>query len=68
MVRAQLSKVGGSSLADFDAETRFELRAARGRGRVSHGLALLDKAMGKRGLQLVCHESPRSGSPAEPEF
>ena len=35
-------------LADFDAETRFELRAARGRGRVAHGLALLDKAAGKR--------------------
>jgi hypothetical protein len=35
-------------LADFDAETRFELRAARGRGRVVHGLALLDKAAGKR--------------------
>jgi hypothetical protein len=34
-------------LADFDAETRFELRAARGRGRVAHGLALLDKAAGK---------------------
>jgi hypothetical protein len=35
-------------LADFDAETRFELRAARGRGRVVEGLALLDKAAGKR--------------------
>ena len=27
-------------LADFDAETRFELRAARGRGRLADGLAL----------------------------
>ena len=36
-------------LADFDAETRFELRAARGRGRTTEGLALLDKAAGKRG-------------------
>jgi hypothetical protein len=35
-------------LADFDAETRFELRAARGRGRIPDGLALLDKAAGKR--------------------
>jgi hypothetical protein len=35
-------------LADFDAETRFELRAARGRGRLADGLALLDKAAGKR--------------------
>jgi len=34
-------------LADFDAETRFELRAARGRGRLADGLALLDKAAGK---------------------
>jgi hypothetical protein len=33
-------------LADFDAETRFELRTARGRGRVARGLALLDKATG----------------------
>jgi hypothetical protein len=35
-------------LADFDAETRFELRSARGRGRVAQGLTLLDKAVGKR--------------------
>jgi hypothetical protein len=35
-------------LADFDAETRFELRAARGRGRVGEGLTLLDKAAGTR--------------------
>ena len=35
-------------LADFDAETRFALRAARGRGRTAEGLALLDKAAGKR--------------------
>jgi hypothetical protein len=35
-------------LADFDAETRFKLRAARGRGRVAQGLTLLDKAVGKR--------------------
>jgi len=35
-------------LADFDAETRFELRAARGRGRVAEGLALLDEAVRKR--------------------
>ena len=35
-------------LADFDAETRFELRAARGRGRTAEGLSLLDKAAGKQ--------------------
>jgi len=35
-------------LADFDAETRFELRASRGRGHLARGIALLDKAAGKR--------------------
>ena len=35
-------------LADFDAETRFELRRAPGRGRIAEGLALLDKVAGKR--------------------
>jgi hypothetical protein len=35
-------------LADFDAETRFALRAARGRGRIAEGLSLLDKATGKK--------------------
>lgn len=32
-------------LADFDAETRFRLRAAHGRGKAERGLALLHKAM-----------------------
>ena len=31
-------------LAEFDAETRFKLGAARGAGRSQIGLALLDKA------------------------
>jgi predicted transcriptional regulator len=31
-------------LAEFDAETRFQLRAARGSGKTSRGLALLKKA------------------------
>lgn len=30
-------------LAEFDAETRFKLRAARGTGRTAEGLTLLDK-------------------------
>lgn len=30
-------------LAEFDAETRFKLRAARGSGKAARGLALLDK-------------------------
>ena len=36
-------------LAEFDAETRFAARAARGQGKAGHGLALLDKARMKRG-------------------
>jgi predicted DNA-binding protein len=31
-------------IAEFDAETRFLLRARRGRGRLERGLALLEKA------------------------
>ncbi len=30
-------------LAEFDAETRFKLRAGRGAGRTAEGLGLLDK-------------------------
>jgi hypothetical protein len=32
-------------LTEFDAETRFRLRAARGAGQAVLGLALLDKAI-----------------------
>lgn len=31
-------------LAEFDAETRFTLRAERGRGRLKRGMELLSKA------------------------
>jgi len=31
-------------LADFDAETRFQLRATRGMGKAERGLELLNKA------------------------
>lgn len=31
-------------LAEFDAETRFRVRAARGTGKAARGLALLKKA------------------------
>ena len=31
-------------LADFDAETRFQLRSTRGQGKTSRGLELLGKA------------------------
>jgi predicted DNA-binding protein len=33
-------------LAEFDAETRFRLRAGQGTGKVTRGLALLKKAAG----------------------
>ena len=35
-------------LAEFDAETRFKLRAERGAGQQERGLALLAKARGKK--------------------
>ncbi len=31
-------------LADFDAETRFQLRASRGQGKASRGIDLLERA------------------------
>lgn len=34
-------------LAEFDAETRFRIRAAAGAGRAGEGLSLLDKAQGR---------------------
>jgi predicted transcriptional regulator len=33
-------------LAELDAETRFRIRAGRGRGKTARGLALLEKAKG----------------------
>ena len=35
-------------IADLDAETRFALRAARGRVNIARGKVLLEKARGKR--------------------
>jgi predicted DNA-binding protein len=34
-------------LAEFDAETRFNVRAAKGAGKLAKGLDLLDKAAGQ---------------------
>ena len=34
-------------IAEFDAETRFALRAERGKGRAERGLQLLAKARGR---------------------
>ena len=36
-------------IAEYDAETRFRARAARGAGRVKRGLRLLAKARGEPG-------------------
>jgi predicted transcriptional regulator len=35
-------------LAEFDAETRFKLRVARGAGHAERGLGLLQKAAGSK--------------------
>jgi hypothetical protein len=35
-------------LAEFDLETRFAARAARGSGKAARGLALLEKAAGAK--------------------
>jgi predicted transcriptional regulator len=46
-VNRLLDEVTTLLLAEFDAETRFRLRAERGMGKAERGLALLDKAAGK---------------------
>lgn len=46
-VNRLLDEVTTLLLAEFDAETRFQLRAQRGANQAEHGLALLDKALGK---------------------
>ncbi len=39
-------------IAEFDAETRFLVRAARGAGRIKRGLSLLEKAAGRDGRRV----------------
>lgn len=46
-VNRLLDEVTTLLLAEFDAETRFQLRAARGAGQAERGLDLLDKATSK---------------------
>ncbi len=46
-VNRLLDEVTTLLLAEFDAETRFRLRAQRGTGQAERGLALLDKAAGE---------------------
>jgi len=45
-VNRLLDEITTPLLAEFDAETRFRLRAERGFGKAERGLALLDKAAG----------------------
>jgi len=46
-VNRLLDEVTTLLLAEYDAETRFRLRAQRGAGKAERGFALLDKAAGK---------------------
>ena len=46
-VNRLLDEVTTLLLAEYDAETRFRLRAQRGTDKVERGLALLDQATGK---------------------
>lgn len=46
-----LDEMATLMLADFDAETRFRLRAASGAGKLARGMALLDKAARKGQVQ-----------------
>lgn len=46
-VNRLLDEVTTLLLAEYDAETRFKLRAQRGAGKAARGLELLDKAARK---------------------
>ena len=48
-INRMLDEMTTLMLAEFDAETRFQLRAARGAGQEARGLALLDKAVSAAG-------------------
>ena len=45
-VNRLLDEITTLALVEFDAETRFTLRAAAGAGKAKRGLKLLEKAMG----------------------
>ncbi|MEW5967023.1 MAG: toxin-antitoxin system HicB family antitoxin [Pseudomonadota bacterium] len=50
-------------LAEFDAETRFRLRAQQGAGRIDRGLELLDKAAESSPLLTACESGvPLAGA------
>ena len=44
-VNQLIDEMAALMLAEFDAETRFILRAERGRGRLERGMELLSKAV-----------------------
>ncbi len=44
-VNQLLNEAATSLLTDFDTETRFRVRASRGRGQTERGVELLQKAM-----------------------
>lgn len=46
-VNRLVDEMATAMLAQFDAETRFLIRAQRGKGREAEGLALLAKAAGE---------------------
>jgi len=46
-VNKLIDEVATMLLTEFDAETRFRLRAARGAGKTRRALALLEKARGR---------------------
>jgi predicted DNA-binding ribbon-helix-helix protein len=46
-VNKLIDEVATILIAEFDAETRFRLRATRGAGKARRGLALLEKARGR---------------------
>jgi len=47
-VNKLIDEVATMLLTEFDAETRFRLRAARGAGKARRARALLEKARGRR--------------------
>ena len=57
-VNRLVEKMATAMIAEFDAEPRFRLRVARGRGKQEHGLELLRKAAAK-------HRFVRSRSKAQ---
>lgn len=50
-VNKLIEEVATVMLAEFDAETRFRLRATRGRGKQERGLELLRKAAKPRSVR-----------------